>query len=274
MRCTGLKVLLTSGCLAMSSLARAQVEPVQAEPDGAPQQIVLKPAPEPAPDQASGSYVTEAQGDVAYKPLIIQTAPQPGSGNYVTQAQSDVAYKTVARMPQTTPPPVYGNYWFESTSDAPYPQPDTAYATRGKFYVQSDAPYAPGYAGFRAGQTAAWLGVAVSPVPPVLAYQLRLKPGTGVIVDNVLPDSPADKAGLEQYDLIQKLDDQRISSPEQLTRLVASHKAGQDVTLTIIREGKRQTVDVTLTRPRSRPMTAYYPPGAKFPPPPMPRAPR
>ena len=89
---------------------------------------------------------------------------------------------------------------------------------------------------------ATWIGVEVSLVPPALASQLRLEPGTGVVVENVFPRSPAQRAGVQQYDVIFKVNNQVIGSPQQLQGLIR-HAAGE-VTLTLIRE--YQSMDVRL----------------------------
>ena len=65
-------------------------------------------------------------------------------------------------------------------------------------------------------------------------------------MDEVVPGSPADKAGLKQFDLIQKLDDQLLVDERQLSVLVHSHKPGETVTLAVIREGKPHTLKATL----------------------------
>jgi len=124
---------------------------------------------------------------------------------------------------------------------------------------------------WRAGREEAggWIGVEVSKAPPAMAYQLRLRPGIGVVVDNVLPKSPAQRAGLQQYDLIEKLDDQLVVNSEQFTTLVRGHKPGDTLTITIIREGERRSVDVKLSQVRDQPMFRAFTPAAR-PIPPLP----
>ena len=91
-----------------------------------------------------------------------------------------------------------------------------------------------------------YLGVTTSPVPPVLRDQLRLRPGLGLVVDFVRPDSPAAAAGLKKNDILEKLDDQLLVSNQQLAILVRMHKAGEELKLSIIREAQPQTLGVTL----------------------------
>jgi hypothetical protein len=91
-----------------------------------------------------------------------------------------------------------------------------------------------------------FLGIGASPAPPVLTHQLHLPAGFGLVVDEVVPDGPADKAGLKQFDLIQKFDDQLLVDDRQLTALVHSHKPGETVALTVIRQGDPLTLKAKL----------------------------
>jgi membrane-associated protease RseP (regulator of RpoE activity) len=84
----------------------------------------------------------------------------------------------------------------------------------------------------------AYLGVSTSPAQTALQKQLQLKAGVGLVVDAVTPGGPAEKAGLKQYDILHKLDDQLLINAEQLDVLVRSFAPGRDVKLAVIREGK------------------------------------
>lgn len=91
-----------------------------------------------------------------------------------------------------------------------------------------------------------WLGIEASPVPPALARQLRLEPGAGLMVDHVDPGSPAEKAGISQYDVIQKLDDHAIANPKAFLSSLRHHQPGNAITLTVIREGQPKDLKVIL----------------------------
>lgn len=91
-----------------------------------------------------------------------------------------------------------------------------------------------------------WLGVATSPVAPVLREHLELAEGFGIQVEYVVEDSPAEKAGLTARDILTKLNEQQLTTPDHLALLVRSLKKGDQITLTLIRKGAEQTVDVTL----------------------------
>ena len=72
----------------------------------------------------------------------------------------------------------------------------------------------------------AYLGVATTPVDPMLARHLRLRPGVGLLVQMVDEDSAA--AGkVEAEDILTELDGQILVNPEQLSTLVRLQKRGQ-----------------------------------------------
>jgi membrane-associated protease RseP (regulator of RpoE activity) len=91
-----------------------------------------------------------------------------------------------------------------------------------------------------------YLGLTASPVPPVVRAQLRLRPGLGLVVDFVRPDSPAAAAGLKANDILEKFDDQLLVSMQQLAILVRMHKPGDAIKLSIIREAQPQALSATL----------------------------
>src|SRR5213595_1461585 len=71
-----------------------------------------------------------------------------------------------------------------------------------------------------------FLGVETSPVPSVVSEQLGLAKGFGLVVDYVVPDSPAATAGLQQNDILKMLNDQILTEPDQLSKLVRSYSEG------------------------------------------------
>src|SRR5436190_15140780 len=91
-----------------------------------------------------------------------------------------------------------------------------------------------------------FLGVETSEVPSVLCDQLGLAKGFGLVVDYVVPDGPAAAAGVQQNDIIKMLNDQILTDPGQLSKLVRSFQEGTNVTLTLMRKGQEQKVTVKL----------------------------
>jgi hypothetical protein len=92
------------------------------------------------------------------------------------------------------------------------------------------------------------LGLYVKPLPPPLASQLPdgVAIGQGLLVAQLVPDSPAAEAGVEQYDVLLTYGDQKLFSPQQLIKLVLADKPGNSVALTLLHRGTVSTVNVTL----------------------------
>jgi serine protease Do len=67
----------------------------------------------------------------------------------------------------------------------------------------------------------------------------------GVVIDEVVADSPADKAGLKQSDVIVEYDGERVRSARQFSRLVQETPAGREVKMAVTRDGQRRDVQVT-----------------------------
>lgn len=91
-----------------------------------------------------------------------------------------------------------------------------------------------------------WLGVYLQDLTPELAAYLRVPGGRGVLVVELAPGGPAQRAGMRAGDVILSLGGQRAVSTEELTRLVSRLKVGQRVTVEIVREGRRQSLVVTV----------------------------
>lgn len=91
----------------------------------------------------------------------------------------------------------------------------------------------------------AFLGVETMPVGRTIAAQLGLPRDTGLVVRRVSDGSPA--AGLlQEHDILTKLDDQILIDMHQLSVLVRSRKAGDEVKLTFVRGGKETTAKAKL----------------------------
>jgi len=93
-----------------------------------------------------------------------------------------------------------------------------------------------------------WLGLSTEDISEALTAQLGLKPGQGLVVVFVAPDSPAAKAGIQKYDVIEELGDQTLVDPGQLRKLIQMQKEGDTIKLTLHRGGKKQTVSATLVK--------------------------
>src|SRR5437588_858317 len=93
-----------------------------------------------------------------------------------------------------------------------------------------------------------FLGVETSDVPRVVSEQLGLAKGFGLVVDYVVPDGPAAAAGVQQSDILKMLNDQILTEPDQLSKLIRSFSEGTTVTLTVLRKGKEEKIGVKLSK--------------------------
>ncbi len=91
-----------------------------------------------------------------------------------------------------------------------------------------------------------YIGTKIQTVDAETARQFKLKVREGALVRSVLPNSPAEKAGLEPGDLILKLNDQPINDPVSLQATVEQLSIGKSYPLLISRNGKQQTLNVTI----------------------------
>lgn len=85
-----------------------------------------------------------------------------------------------------------------------------------------------------------------SPVPAALSAQLGLEEGFGLLVQEVLPNSPAATAGLQKHDVLKLLNDQKLVEPSQLATLIRAAGKDSQVSLTIVRKGQEQKISVTV----------------------------
>lgn len=77
-------------------------------------------------------------------------------------------------------------------------------------------------------------------------YTDKDKDVKGAIVDKVTAGGAADKAGIKENDVIKKINDEVIDSPEDLSKVIAKHKPEEKVTITYERAGKTSTAEATL----------------------------
>jgi membrane-associated protease RseP (regulator of RpoE activity) len=94
-----------------------------------------------------------------------------------------------------------------------------------------------------------WIGVRCAELPPLLRAQLDLPEGEGVLVDDVVPESPAQKAGLKAFDVIFAVDGKPVTDPQAVAEAVG--RAGKhEISIDYLRAGHKQTMSV---KPAPRP---------------------
>lgn len=114
-------------------------------------------------------------------------------------------------------------------------------------------------------ETQAYLGLGVAPLPPALTAHLPevIGKGRGVMVEHVMQESPAAKAGFQNHDILIRYDEQDLYSPEQLVKLVRNDQPGNEVTIDYVRGGKVKEATLKLGEvPAREPVrrTAFRPP--------------
>jgi len=107
----------------------------------------------------------------------------------------------------------------------------------------------------------AFIGISGGTITSELAKAINLPVDEGVIVQSVVKDGPADKAGIEAGgtsatingeevrlggDIITEVDGKKLKSMEQLVEIIQGHKPGDELELTIVRDGDEKTANVTL----------------------------
>lgn len=94
--------------------------------------------------------------------------------------------------------------------------------------------------------TRGWLGVSLQMVTPELAQSFGLESEKGGLIAEVLPGSPAEKAGLQGGDIILEFDGHTINEMNQLPRIVAATPVGKKVKVLVQRDEKKITIPVTI----------------------------
>jgi membrane-associated protease RseP (regulator of RpoE activity) len=120
------------------------------------------------------------------------------------------------------------------------------------------------------------LGVGINRPSETLVEQLNLPQGHALVVENVVPDSPAAKAGIKAHDILLKVEDKPIpGEPAEFSQMLGELKADHPITIVLMRKGKEETIkDIKLPEQtaaqqpvfRGRRAGAFQPPD-KFQPP-------
>jgi len=96
-----------------------------------------------------------------------------------------------------------------------------------------------------------FIGIQYLQITRQLAVQLGLPTAAqGIVITQVVPGSPAQRTGLRPNDVITKVNDQTIDPDHPLQSLMVRFRPGDQVTLTLFREGRQETVALTLGQPQ------------------------
>jgi serine protease Do len=94
--------------------------------------------------------------------------------------------------------------------------------------------------------TRGYIGVHIQPLTAALAKEFALKNDQGALIDEVVPNGPAAKAGLQNGDVILQFNGKAIADARRLSLEVASVAPGEKVPVSIWRDGAAKTVDVVV----------------------------
>jgi Do/DeqQ family serine protease len=92
----------------------------------------------------------------------------------------------------------------------------------------------------------AMMGVELDDLTPELAESFGIAGTEGVVIRRVLPGSPAEKAGIQRGDVVVEFDGQSYNDMQKLRLRVADTQVGRKVPVTIVRDGKRMQLTITL----------------------------
>jgi serine protease Do len=95
--------------------------------------------------------------------------------------------------------------------------------------------------------TRGWLGVQIQPLTPELAREFGVKDARGVLVSDVVPDSPAAKAGIQRGDVLTEFDSRRLEGPADLQRAVGLFAPGQSAKVKVWRDQGEKTMEVKVS---------------------------
>lgn len=102
------------------------------------------------------------------------------------------------------------------------------------------------------GDGSSWLGVELHEVTSDTAKELKLPAERGVVLSSIVPDSPAAKAGLKENDVVTEINGQSVEGAAQFRRMIREIPAGRAAQITVWRDGRAQTISVTLGKAEER----------------------
>jgi len=89
-----------------------------------------------------------------------------------------------------------------------------------------------------------WLGVSIQPVSKDLAESFGMEQAEGALVAELDPSGPAADSGLQAGDVILEVNGQEVDRSTTLPRLIGETAPGEDVELSVLRDGQRETITV------------------------------
>ncbi|HOO37477.1 MAG TPA: DegQ family serine endoprotease [Deltaproteobacteria bacterium] len=91
-----------------------------------------------------------------------------------------------------------------------------------------------------------WLGVSVQEITPKIAEALSLRSTKGVLISEVITDSPAEKGGIRQGDVLVSINGNAVHNTASMRFLISELMPGSSVEIEIVRDGSQKTMVVTI----------------------------
>ena len=101
-----------------------------------------------------------------------------------------------------------------------------------------------------------WLGVQMAMVTQSDARRFDLDEVSGVVVEEVIPNSPASRAGLRVNDVIVEYNGHKVTNPSQFSLLVSMTRRGEEAKMKVLRNRERLTLTATITDRKTGQMVA------------------
>jgi serine protease Do len=94
--------------------------------------------------------------------------------------------------------------------------------------------------------TRGWLGVSIQPLTPELAKGFGLRDAKGVLISDVVQDSPAERAGIAAGDIVTEFDKKKVDTPQDLQKAVAATAPGKGVPVKVWRDKTEKTLEIKI----------------------------
>ncbi len=113
--------------------------------------------------------------------------------------------------------------------------------------------------------TRGWLGVSIQDIDEQMARAMDLEIRQGALIAQILDDSPAEKSGLENQDIIVEVDGTEVENASHLKNLIASARPNESIKVKIIRNGIKKSLNVRLgKRPDEEDLADSFSPGGSY----------
>jgi serine protease Do len=96
--------------------------------------------------------------------------------------------------------------------------------------------------------TRGWLGVGIQNITKEIADYYGLKDEKGVLVQQVFPGDPADRAGITPKDIILEVNGKPVETSRELTRIIAGINVGETANIKVLREGQEKDFNVKIAK--------------------------